>query len=467
VKIEPRLEERESNKYTMQGIHENDAESLEKQLENLKSQLSLEILWVVILLCFSAPLIVERALQKLQHVNEQDIIQGSRRYCKMGIILLPCLLWCSTLLLTSQSTYLNTHYLKAISYEAPKPILPTGRPRNENSNERQTTDLRNTDVTNTDVTNIDVTTLLPQVGATVINFRSPKQQPSPDAVTLITQLDLSRLPIMQSLIKTWDGPASVAVFLTSHQQTLQVATLYDSDPTLQKHVALHLVYMSNETLADPRFVEYGVGAIYPINYLRTTALTHAQSDWVLHLDCDFVVMPQRHEQVQAMVHKEIATTIRDNRLLQKEKLVLVLPAFKMAPTERLDIPTNRQELIRLYHDPQSTLDKFSPFFHDGTDYTKWLEPKRTLSYVVPFTQAWEPYTISHRTSQPIYDVAFYGRHRNKVIHIWDLACHGFVFVVLPEVCMNTNERMNTRLSFDLGGGALTFLLLLSLHCRPL
>jgi hypothetical protein len=231
---------------------------------------------------------------------------------------------------------------------------------------------------------------LPEVkGDIVHNFRFPKQRHSPDAVTLITQLSCrphARLQVMQSLVSQWDGPASVAVFIMSPDEVEAVATLYDSDPIMQKHVALHLVYMDNSTLANPMYKEYGVPTIYPVNKLRNTALVNALSDWVLYVDCDFTIVPNRHDQVQPMIAHELSS--RKDKTVPESKLVFVLPAFELSPDETP--PTNKVDLFRMYADKDSTMQFFAkkrcPPCHGATLYDKFFAPERATegSYMVPY-----------------------------------------------------------------------------------
>jgi hypothetical protein len=224
------------------------------------------------------------------------------------------------------------------------------------------------------------------VGGIVLNFRSPQHQPSPDAVTLITQLSCEphdRLQVMQSLVSRWDGPASVAVFIMSPDEVEAVATLYDSDPILQKHLALHLVYMDNSTLANPIFLEYGIQSVYPVNKLRNVALANALSDWVLYVDVDFIVMPNRHDQVQPMILQELSS--RKDKTVPESKLVFALPAFELSPDETS--PSNKTELKRMYEDNGSSLRVFASKCkrcHGGTNYTKWLSAEGDQSYVVSY-----------------------------------------------------------------------------------
>jgi hypothetical protein len=352
----------------MQGvIPPIEYQTLEQQIESLERQFSLEVMSAV-LLFISGIFLYRRATSP-----EEEM---AKRTWKWGIMLLVLVvLTASSLLL--QSSYLNDSYLESISSSS---ASLQGRAVQK----QQQRQIRA-------VPPLNVNDQLPQVGDTVSNFRSPETLPSSDAITLVTQLSCqphSRLEIMQSLVREWNGPASVTIFIQSPDEVEMVTTLYDNDAVLQKHVALHLVYMNNTAVkTDPDFIQFGVVAIYPVNKLRNVALEQVKSDWVLYLDCDFKVFPRKHDILQRMVAAELVQRANNNEKIKKELLVFVLPAFD----EFMAKPTTKSELLKTHEHYKAQRGKDLPYFaqnrcpwcHGGTNYPKWLTSNE--SYKVDYT----------------------------------------------------------------------------------
>jgi hypothetical protein len=104
---------------------------------------------------------------------------------------------------------------------------------------------------------------------------------------------------------------------------------------------------------------------------------------VLYVDVDFIVMPNRHDQVQPMILQELSS--RKDKTVPESKLVFALPAFELSPDETS--PSNKTELKRMYEDNGSSLRVFASKCkrcHGGTNYTKWLSAEGDQSYVVSY-----------------------------------------------------------------------------------
>jgi hypothetical protein len=303
-------------------------------------------------------------------------------------------------------------------------------------------------------------TLADRAAAATAEFDADASTDDAHDVTLITQLSCrphARLEVMRRLVHRWAGPVSVAVYVMNDAEAADVAAMYDADPLLQQHASLHLVYMRAALRENVLFKKYGIQPVYPINTLRNLALDNAHTPWALHVDVDFAVAPVQHADVRRRIKQELdprsgSKAVRDAGVLN----VFVLPAFEMNPEESSRHGVNggdassadgvtmlsKRDVRRLFDSGDSSMRQFAgelcPGCHGGTDYRRWFSSD--ASYQVPYTERWEPYVIAS-TLQPRYDEDLTGRHLNKNMHIWDLACLGYRFTVLPDAyVLHTNRH---------------------------
>jgi hypothetical protein len=294
----------------------------------------------------------------------------------------------------------------------------------------------------------------------VVNYRNASRTPEKDQVSIITQLSCTphgRLLVMQKLMRKWNGPASVAVFIMNDGDKASVTELYDNDPLLRKHVSLHLVYMSDTTRTHPLMDRYGIQMVYPINTLRNVAWDNVRTDWILHVDVDFTLHPPNESYYTRRVRYERghgAPKTNKKEIDLPEKTVFVIAAFEIDPDElrdgsimkKLDVPMKNEDihekskakhaLSRMYADRRktnSTLQIFAQNLctscHEYTWYDKWFST--AISYGIEYGAGYEPYTIVPFNA-PRYDEWFTGRHLNKNVHAWDLACDDYLFVTLAQ-----------------------------------
>jgi glycosyltransferase-like protein LARGE len=155
-------------------------------------------------------------------------------------------------------------------------------------------------------------------------------------VTLVAQLSLDRLHMVEQIVDHWKGPISFALYLT--------------DPESQ----IFLEYYENSALLRSRcdvgyHVVYKEGEFYPVNFLRNLALDHATTEYVFLSDVDF--LPSLD------IARTLQTSIT-NLDLDNQKRVLVVPAFE---TQRYK---SSQVLIsqppRLSWSRSWTWERFSP-----------------------------------------------------------------------------------------------------------
>ncbi|XP_041366032.1 LARGE xylosyl- and glucuronyltransferase 1-like [Gigantopelta aegis] len=233
-------------------------------------------------------------------------------------------------------------------------------------------------------------------------------QPSDDDVTLVAQLSMDRLQMLEMICKHWQGPISISLYMsdTEAQQFLLYA-LSSETLTARRNVGYHVVYKD--------------GQFYPVNYLRNVALQQARTPYVFLSDIDFLPMYGLYEYL-----KKAAPMME----LSVQKKALIVPAFE-TQRYRLSYPKSKTELLSMLD--MGSLFTFRyhvwPKGHAPTNFAKWRTA--TTPYVVSWESDFEPYIVI-RKDIPQYDKRFMGFGWNKVSHIMELDAQGYEFLVLPN-----------------------------------
>ncbi|KAJ1075600.1 hypothetical protein K5549_017421, partial [Capra hircus] len=215
--------------------------------------------------------------------------------------------------------------------------------------------------------------------------------PQPHDVTLVAQLSMERLQMLEALCRHWPGPMSLALYLTD-AEAQQFLRFVETSAVLsaRQDVAYHVVYRE--------------GSLYPINQLRNVALAQALTPYVFLSDIDFLPAYSLYSYLRA--------SIEQLELGGKRKAALVVPAFETLHY-RFSFPSSKAELLTL-------LDA-------GSLYTfRWQAP-----YRVQWAADYEPYVVVPRDC-PRYDPRFVGFGWNKVAHIIELDAQEYELLVLPE-----------------------------------
>ncbi|XP_012500658.1 PREDICTED: glycosyltransferase-like protein LARGE2 [Propithecus coquereli] len=233
--------------------------------------------------------------------------------------------------------------------------------------------------------------------------------PHPHDVTLVAQLSMDRLQMLEALCRHWPGPMSLALYLTD-AEAQQFLRFVEASPVLsaRQDVAYHVVYRE--------------GPLYPINQLRNVALAQALTPYVFLSDIDFLPAYSLYDYLRA--------SIEQLGLGSRRKAALVVPAFETLHY-RFSFPTSKAELLALLD--AGALHTFRyhewPRGHAPTDYARWREAE--APYRVQWAADYEPYVVVPRDC-PRYDPRFVGFGWNKVAHIVELDAQEFELLVLPE-----------------------------------
>uniref|UniRef100_A0A8P4K116 Glycosyltransferase-like protein LARGE1 n=1 Tax=Dicentrarchus labrax TaxID=13489 RepID=A0A8P4K116_DICLA len=251
------------------------------------------------------------------------------------------------------------------------------------------------------------------VHRTHLYFLHYEYEPSSDStdVTLVAQLSMDRLQMLEAICKHWEGPISLALYLSDAEAQQFLRYAQGSEVLMSRgNVGYHIVYKE--------------GQFYPVNLLRNVAMRQVNTPYMFLSDIDFLPMYGLYEYLRkSVVQLEMANT----------KKALVVPAFETL-RYRLSYPKSKAELL-------SQLDMGTLFTfryhvwtkgHAPTNFAKWRTA--TTPYRVQWEADFEPYVMVRRDS-PEYDRRFVGFGWNKVAHIMELDAQEYEFVVLPNAYM--------------------------------
>ncbi|XP_065492394.1 xylosyl- and glucuronyltransferase LARGE2 isoform X1 [Caloenas nicobarica] len=235
--------------------------------------------------------------------------------------------------------------------------------------------------------------------------------PDPTDVTLVAQLSMDRLQMLEAICKHWAGPISLALYMSDAeaQQFLRYAQASEV-LSARRNVAYHIVYKE--------------GQFYPINLLRNVALANTQTPYVFLTDIDFLPMYGLYDYLRSSIQQ---------LELPQRKAALIVPAFETLHY-RLTFPKSKAELLSMLD--MGSLYTFRyhvwPKGHAPTDYAKWRTA--TVPYRVAWQPDFEPYVVVRRDC-PKYDQRFVGFGWNKVSHIMELDAQEYELLVLPNAFM--------------------------------
>eukprot|EP00092_Neocalanus_flemingeri_P000772 GFUD01000821.1.p1 GENE.GFUD01000821.1~~GFUD01000821.1.p1 ORF type:complete len:719 (-),score=183.27 GFUD01000821.1:221-2377(-) len=230
------------------------------------------------------------------------------------------------------------------------------------------------------------------------------------AVTLVAQLSLDRLHMLEQIVNHWKGPISFALYLTD-PESQNFLQFYENSALLKSRcdVGYHVVYKESD--------------FYPVNFLRNLALDHAVTEYVFLSDVDFLPSLDMARTLQTSI---------TNLLLNQPQRVLIVPAFESQRYKAAHFPDTKAELVKKLDLGEMFTFRFHdwPAGHAATNFVKWRTS--TTPYTVGWKRDFEPYIVG-RKGMVRYDTRFLGFGWNKVSHIMALYAEKYEFVVLPDV----------------------------------
>ncbi|ESO10640.1 hypothetical protein HELRODRAFT_71957, partial [Helobdella robusta] len=231
-------------------------------------------------------------------------------------------------------------------------------------------------------------------------------------VTLVTQLSIDRIQMLEMLASYWPGPISLALYL-SDAEAQEFLRFQQGSVILSEryNIGYHVVFKD--------------GHHYPVNHLRNVALNSTLTTYAFLTDIDFLPMPGLYD---VIVRHLVSTT---SGFGGADSHALVIPAFE---TERYkqEYPTDKQQLLQLLIDKQLFTFRYHvwPQGQAATDYERW-KTSEALYKVVSWEPNFEPFIVIDR-SAPRYDERFVGFGWNKVSHIMEVDAQNYEFWVVPD-----------------------------------
>ncbi|KAL4420521.1 hypothetical protein ABPG75_010177 [Micractinium tetrahymenae] len=280
----------------------------------------------------------------------------------------------------------------------------------------------------------------------ISNLRNRKAHPpAAEGITLVTQLSLERLPMLERQCRVWAGyPLAAAVYIP----LIQGKVASGDDPRLNGSsldaalVPLLKLHAAAEAgtgcILDVEIVteahcDAASAALYPTNAVRNRALRLVGTEAVLLLDVDFLPSSSLLERAADARHRAALMA------LLQQPVALVLPAFETAGKKRADAELAARVVTAGKEAVLSALDSGALHpFHSGhytrghlpTDFRRWAV--QTQPYNCTFTRGFEPYILLHRARVPWYDERFRGYFINKLAHAAHLHYLGTRFLVHPD-----------------------------------
>ncbi|KAH8861374.1 LARGE xylosyl- and glucuronyltransferase 2 [Schistosoma japonicum] len=231
-------------------------------------------------------------------------------------------------------------------------------------------------------------------------------------VSLVSQLTFDRLGRLEELAARWDGPMSLALYLTDRETTLLMEFITNSRILQNRtNIGYHVVYVD--------------GKFYPINILRNIAVKYSVTEFIFHIDIDFLPQQNMTDYIENSVNEHLIKNTKS------QSICLVVPAFETFKTH-LSLPETKEDLIKSWE-----TGEILPFRHKvwsaghmSTNYSHWKYSNN--DYEVQWSADYEPYIIVPRYATK-FDETFIGFGWNKASYIMALDALGYKFIVLANV----------------------------------
>ncbi|KAI1306474.1 LARGE xylosyl- and glucuronyltransferase 2 [Halotydeus destructor] len=258
-----------------------------------------------------------------------------------------------------------------------------------------------------------------------------------DIVTLVTQVSMDRLPVLEKTLATWTYPVSLAVY----------APLKNVDEGIEEWQRFYIEKkIRNLKLPAGSKVALVTGSDddndYPINVLRNEAMKQAETKYIFLVDADFQSSPNLVDSFK------MAATKRSS-----SRIAFVAPAFEYFEPPKVNdsLIRTKAELLQMVFKDDAILQPFriaeSYEAHSNTDYWKWYFAKENY-FVAEFSDKYEPYVILEKQHAPFFDEQFTGYGMNKVTYINELFAAGYQFEVLHDAWLTHWPHKSTQLSLD-------------------
>lgn len=277
----------------------------------------------------------------------------------------------------------------------------------------------------------------------VLILRSSKNIPK-RAVTIVTQLSIERLSMLEQQCAHWPHPIAAVVYIpmvqgkiSSTEDDTWNGTSLDAGIDELKQYAERMkgskCIIDIELVVEERCT-FEQATLYPTNAVRNRALIMSRSDIVLLLDVDFVVdLSLAYDLENEQRSKELMDILLSGA-------AVVLPAFEAwdqgerGKNIALTAVQEGKKFIAkkfMYNIVMGFHMAHYPQGHEPTLFWKWINT--TEPYHVKHETGFEPYILMLKEHVPYYDERFRGYYFNKVEQLLHISTQfGLPFIVHPS-----------------------------------
>ena len=261
-------------------------------------------------------------------------------------------------------------------------------------------------------------------------------------VTLVTQLRIDRLWMMQYHCQRWNHKISLIVYSQNdNKMTMDV---------LQNKLVHE--YMCSPNHIDRVQLYHGhKDEDYPVNKLRNLAISAISTTHFLYIDVDFWVSTNLNSSLITVLREKKYQSKRTKINPNESQLAIVVPAFQIhrgcreykdCRSENLqNMPDNVLDLIQSIKDRNCLpFDPTNKHGHGSTMYKEWLESQlkeqvtgipldEMIALPCIHSDRYEPYVVvRYCDTLPPYQQEFVGYGKNKMTWIMQLQHYGYQFV---------------------------------------
>ena len=131
------------------------------------------------------------------------------------------------------------------------------------------------------------------------NFFKSEIEPKKNELTIVTQLSVDRLEYLLKTSEIYKGPISASIFIQNFEEYKKLQKFWIENETFRKQTTIHLIFNLNFKEEDnPRSFEKYVPYSYPVNYLRNIARKYSKTNYILYIDCDFILPSNLYENIK-------------------------------------------------------------------------------------------------------------------------------------------------------------------------
>lgn len=276
----------------------------------------------------------------------------------------------------------------------------------------------------------------------VLILRSNRELP-PNAVTIVTQLSIERLAMLEQQCAHWPHPIAAVIYIPLVRGKIS-STEDDRWNGESLEVGIEEVKKYAERMKTSKCIidvelvveercTFEQATLYPTNAVRNRALIMSRSDIVLLLDVDFVVDQSLALDLEDETrHGQLTDTLASGA-------AIVLPAFEAWDQSDRG---KRIALTAIVEGKPYISKKFMynvvmgfhmahyPQGHEPTLFWKWINT--TEPYEIKHETGFEPYILMLKEHVPYYDERFRGYYFNKVEQLLHISSQlQLPFVVHP------------------------------------